>query len=727
MLGKLLNRTLTVSLCRKRLLQISHSHSSKMVNVTVDGFQLSVTSGTTILQAAAEVGIEIPRFCYHERLSVAGNCRMCLVEVEKNPKPVASCAMPVSEGMNVKTCSNMTRMAREGVMEFLLINHPLDCPICDQGGECDLQDQSMTFGSDRSRFRDINFSGKRAVEDKDMGPLIKTFMTRCIHCTRCIRFASEVAGVDDLGTTGRGADLQVGTYVDKMFASELSGNIIDLCPVGALTSKPYAFRARPWELVKTESIDVLDAVGSNIIISSCADEVLRILPRVNDFVNEEWISDKTRFAYDGLKRQRLTTPFIRNSCGELIPVSWQDALKAASNALLQAPENGVAAIVGDFMDAEALVALKDLINSIGSEMLCTEEKFLPDDPGCDLRSTYILNSQLKGVEDADFLLLIGTNPRYEAPVFNARIRKAYLENHLEIALIGPELNLTYDYMYCGDSPCSLEHFACECHPLSYKLSSAKRPMVVVGSGILQRSDGPIILARALSIAGTASEAEEGWKVFNILHRVASQVAALDIGYKSEIECIKRNPPQVLYLLGADRCLVSRNDLPENVFIIYQGHHGDNGVAMADIVLPGAAYTEKEATYVNTEGRVQWAHAAVTPPGYARADWKIIRALSEVMGYKLPYSTLLEVRRRMECVAPHLTRYGSTEDANFLEEGDELLQRTHGDLNTWPMDVDVKHLEHFYMTDTITRASPTMAKCAWAISSQRNNRYGVTNI
>ncbi|XP_046403203.1 NADH-ubiquinone oxidoreductase 75 kDa subunit, mitochondrial-like isoform X2 [Ischnura elegans] len=635
--------------------------------------------------------------------------------------------MPVSNGMNIRTTSEVARKAQEGIMEFLLVNHPLDCPICDQGGECDLQDLSLTFGSDRSRFVDINFSGKRAVEDKEIGPLIKTTMTRCIHCTRCIRFASEVAGVDDLGTTGRGNDSQVGTYVEKMFVSELSGNVIDLCPVGALTAKPYAFQARPWELRRTESIDVLDALGSNIIVCSRSNEVLRILPRENDFVNEEWISDKTRFACDGLKRQRLTTPYIRNCSGELIPVGWLDALEAASKPLRQASPNGIAAIVGDLVDVETLVVLKDLINSLGSETLCTEEEFLRRDPGCDLRSSYLLNSEIKGIEKADFLLLIGTNPRYEAPVLNARIRKAYLENELEIAVIGPELNLTYDYMYCGDSPCSLEQFACNCHPLSCKLNSAKRPMVVVGSGILQRCDGPRILALARIISECATEVEEGWKVFNVLHRVASQVAALDVGYLSGVECVKRNPPKVLYLVGADKCLVSRDDLPEDVFIIYQGHHGDNGAEMADVILPGAAYTEKEATYVNTEGRVQLANLAVNPPGYAREDWKIVRALSEVVGCKLPLENKLWVRRRMESIAPHLVRYGQVEEANFIKEGDELFQDICEDLDVWPLSVDIKYLEHFYITDVVTRASPTMSKCAWAVSSQRNTSYGVTDV
>uniref|UniRef100_A0A8C7Y4E0 NADH-ubiquinone oxidoreductase 75 kDa subunit, mitochondrial n=1 Tax=Oryzias sinensis TaxID=183150 RepID=A0A8C7Y4E0_9TELE len=393
--------------------------ASNMVEVFVDGKPVEVEAGTTVLQACDKAGIQIPRFCYHERLSVAGNCRMCLVEIEKAPKPVAACAMPVMKGWNILTNSEKTRKAREGVMEFLLANHPLDCPICDQGGECDLQDQSMQFGSDRSRFME----GKRAVEDKNIGPLIKTIMTRCIQCTRCVRFASEIAGVEDLGTTGRGNDLQIGTYVEKMFMSELSGNVIDICPVGALTSKPYAFTARPWETRKTESIDVLDAVGSNIVVSTRGGEVMRVMPRLHEDINEEWISDKTRFAYDGLKRQRLTQPMVKDAAGQLTPTSWEDALTRVAGALQSVQGNEVAGIAGGLVDAEALVALKDLLNRLDSENLCTEELFPMAGAGTDLRSNYLLNSRIAGIEESDLLLLVGTNPRYEAPLFNARIRK----------------------------------------------------------------------------------------------------------------------------------------------------------------------------------------------------------------------------------------------------------------------------------------------------------------
>ncbi|XP_049855933.1 NADH-ubiquinone oxidoreductase 75 kDa subunit, mitochondrial isoform X1 [Schistocerca gregaria] len=694
------------------------------LEVFIDDKRVLVDPGTTVLQAAAMVGVEIPRFCYHERLSVAGNCRMCLVEVEKSPKPVAACAMPVMKGWRIKTNSEMTRKAREGVMEFLLVNHPLDCPICDQGGECDLQDQSMAFGSDRSRFVDINFSGKRAVEDKDVGPLIKTIMTRCIHCTRCIRFASEVAGVDDLGTTGRGSDMQVGTYVQKFFLSELSGNVIDLCPVGALTSKPYSFTARPWETRKTESVDVLDAVGSNIVVTTRTGEVLRILPRENEEINEEWLSDKSRFACDGLKRQRLVTPMLKNASGELIAVEWEDALISASKAI-KAAGSSVAAIAGGLVDAEALVALKDLLNRLGSEALCTEYTFPQDGSGTDLRSNYILNSRIAGVEEADRILLIGTNPRFEAPILNTRIRKAYLHKESEIALIGPKVNLTYEYEHLGDSADVLKQLVSGQHPYSKVLSCSKRPIIILGADQLQRPDGATILALAQQLArntATAVKAPADWKVLNVLHRVASQVAALDIGYKAGVEEIRNNPPKVLFLLGADEGTISRSDLPADAFVIYQGHHGDVGASMADAIFPGAAYTEKQASYVNTEGRAQQTLVAVTPPGLAREDWKIIRALSEIIGKTLPYDNLNEIRHRLEEVSPNLVRYGNVEEANFFVQATELAKNVKTQLDSLPLDVKQKELEDFFMTDTISRASPTMAKCVQAVLKQKQSKY-----
>ncbi|CAK6979341.1 NADH-ubiquinone oxidoreductase 75 kDa subunit%2C mitochondrial-like [Scomber scombrus] len=710
--GRALAGAAKSSLAPSNTVRTSVRAASNMVEVFVDGKPVEVEPGTTVLQACEKVGVQIPRFCYHERLSVAGNCRMCLVEIEKAPKPVAACAMPVMKGWNILTNSEKTRKAREGVMEFLLANHPLDCPICDQGGECDLQDQSMQFGSDRSRFTE----GKRAVEDKNIGPLIKTIMTRCIQCTRCVRFASEIAGVEDLGTTGRGNNLQIGTYVEKMFLSEMSGNVIDVCPVGALTSKPYAFTARPWETRKTESIDVLDAVGSNIVVSTRGGEVMRVMPRLNEDVNEEWISDKTRFAYDGLKRQRLTQPLAKDESGQLTPTTWEDALTRVAGALQGVQGNEVAAIAGGMADAEALVALKDLLNRLNSENLCTEELFPMAGAGADLRSNYLLNSRITGIEEADLLLLVGTNPRYEAPLFNARIRKSWLHNDLRVAMVGHEVDLSYTYDHLGEEASILKEMANGTHPFCQVLSSAKRPVVLVGSSALQREDGAAILSAVSTIAQnarTSSGVEEGWKVLNVLHRVASQVAALDLGYKAGVEAIRKNPPKVLFLLGADSGCISRADLPKQSLIIYQGHHGDVGAPMADVILPGAAYTEKNATYVNTEGRSQHTRVAVTPPGVAREDWKIIRAVSELAGVSLPYESLEEVRSRLAEVSPNLVRYDDVEEANYFKQANELAQAVNQDLIAAPLIPPQISVKDFYMTDSISRASQTMAKCVKA--------------
>ncbi|KAJ7345427.1 hypothetical protein JRQ81_001377 [Phrynocephalus forsythii] len=688
----------------KRCVRPTATATSNLIEVFVDGHPVLVPPGTTVLQACEKVGMQIPRFCYHDRLSVAGNCRMCLVEIEKAPKPVAACAMPVMKGWNILTNSEKSRKAREGVMEFLLANHPLDCPICDQGGECDLQDQSMMFGSDRSRF----LEGKRAVEDKNIGPLVKTIMTRCIQCTRCIRFASEIAGVDDLGTTGRGNEMQVGTYIEKMFMSELSGNVIDICPVGALTSKPYAFTARPWETRQIESVDVLDAVGSNIVVSTRTGELL---------VSKAW-SLLFRFAYDGLKRQRLIGPMVKNEEGLLTYVSWEDALSRVAEMLQSHQGNDVAAIAGGLVDAEALVALKDLLNRVNSENLCTEEVFPTGGAGTDLRSNYLLNTKIAGVEEADVLLLVGTNPRFEAPLFNARIRKSWLHNELNVAVVGSHVDLTYSYDHLGDSPQILLDIASEKHPFSKVLNQAKKPMVVVGSAALQRGDGAALLSAISTIAQNArtkSGVGDDWKVLNILHRVASQVAALDLGYKPGVDAVRKNPPKVLYLLGADAGCVTRQDLPKNCFIIYQGHHGDTGAPMADVILPGAAYTEKTATYVNTEGRAQQTRVAVTPPGMAREDWRIIRALSEVAGITLPYDNLEQVRKRLEQVSPNLVRYDDVEDANYFKQASELSKTVNQKLLADPLVPPQLTVKDFYMTDPISRASQTMAKCVKAVT------------
>lgn len=691
------------------------------IEVFVDDKSVMVQPGITVLQACAEAGVEIPRFCYHERLSIAGNCRMCLVEIERMPKPQASCAVPVMKGQRIKTNSAITKKAREGVMEFLLVNHPLDCPVCDQGGECDLQDQAMMFGQDRSRFTDTLFSGKRATEDKNLGPLIKTSMNRCIHCTRCVRFASEVAGVDDLGTTGRGGDMQIGTYVEKLFKSEVSGNVIDLCPVGALTSKPYAFTARPWELRKTNSIDVMDALGSNIVVHHRAGDVMRILPRVNEDINEEWIDDKTRFAYDGLRRQRLVTPMIRGSDGLLKPCEWDDALYAIADKLTRYSGSEIAGIAGGLVDAEALVALKDLCNRLGSETVCVEEKF---PIATDLRSNYLLNTSIASIEQADLILLIGTNPRYEAPMLNTRIRKSTINNETNVFLIGQKVDLSYEHVNLGDSCQIIQDILSGKHEFCKLLAKAKKPMIILGSSNLQRDDSDAlfsVVARLAEKLRTQNGVDsQNWRVLNVLHRWASQVAALDLGYKTGLDAIKSVKPKFLYNLGADESSIDRSQMNQSEsFIVYQGHHGDKGAQQADVVLPGAAYTEKSATYVNTEGRAQQTQMTVVPPGKAKNDWKILVALSQVLQVALPYQNLDQVRARLHDVSPNLTSYGQLENANFQKESLNILSNAKLSVDK-PLRVAQTELSHFYMTNSIARASSTMAKCVKSFEEMKSS-------
>ena len=585
-----------------------------MTKLTIDGKEIEVPAGSSVIQACEAAGVEIPRFCYHERLNIAGNCRMCLVEVSPGPpKPQASCALPVAENMVVKTNTPMVKKAREGVMEFLLINHPLDCPICDQGGECDLQDQAMEYGTGISRFEE----NKRAVQDKYMGPLIKTQMTRCIHCTRCIRFSSEVAGVPELGATGRGEHMEVGTYIEKAISSELSGNLVDICPVGALTSRPYAFVARPWELTKTESVDVMDAVGSNIRVDARQNTVLRILPRLNEDINEEWISDKTRHACDGLRTQRLDVPYVRKD-GKLQEASWDEALKVVAEKLKSVPGGKIAAIAGDMACAESMFALRELMLSLGSPHLdCRQDGAKLDASD---RASYIFNTTIAGIENADVILLVGTNPRHEASLINARIRKTYLKGKLKVYAIGDPVNLTYKTDWLGNNPKLLNDIAAGKHPLSEVLKKAEKPMIIVGQGALARADGAEILKASRAIADAHGLVKEGWNGFNVLHRAASRVAGLDMGFVPQaggkdvqgiLEAARKWDIEVVYLLGADEIDTSQLG---NAFVIYQGHHGDKGAHRADVILPGAAYTEKSATYVNTEGRVQQTTAAVSPPG-----------------------------------------------------------------------------------------------------------------
>ncbi len=596
-----------------------------MAKVTVDGIEVEVPNGSTVLQACEAAGKEIPRFCYHERLSIAGNCRMCLVEIERAPKPVSSCSFPVADNMVVKTDSPMVRNGRRGVMEFLLINHPLDCPICDQGGECDLQDQALGYGMDHSRYEE----NKRAVKDKDLGPLVKTVMTRCIHCTRCIRFISEVAGVPDLGATSRGESMEVGTYVEKALGSELSGNIIDLCPVGALTSKPYAFTARPWELKKTDSIDALDAVGTNIRIDSRGPEVLRILPRINDDVNEEWLGDKSRFFVDGLKRRRLDRPWVRRD-GKLMPANWAEAFAAIAERVQGVPGERIGAVAGDLCDAESMLALKDLMAALGSANLdCRQDGARLD---ASRRDFYLFNSTIAGIEEADALVLVGSNPRHEAPVLNARIRKQWLHTTMPIGVIGPATDLTYGVTALGDGPAAISALLDGSHSFAPMLRDAKKPMVIVGQGALRRPDGAAVLAACWRLAAGFGALGAGWHGFNVLHTAAARVGGLDLGFVPGpggrgFEAMLGGRVDVLWLLGADEFDTAR--IGADTFVVYQGHHGDRGAARADVILPGSAFTEKPGTYVNTEGRVQRGLLAVYPPGQAREDWRILRAFSEV--------------------------------------------------------------------------------------------------
>ena len=680
-----------------------------MPKLTIDGKEIEVAAGSTVIQACEAAGVEIPRFCYHERLEIAGNCRMCLVEVSPGPpKPQASCALPAAENMVVKTNTPMVKKAREGVMEFLLINHPLDCPICDQGGECDLQDQAMAYGTGKSRYHEH----KRAVEDKYMGPLVKTQMTRCIHCTRCIRFITDVAGVPELGATGRGEHMEVTTYVEKALTSELSANIIDLCPVGALTSKPYAFMARPWELKKTESIDVLDAVGSNIRIDSRGEAVLRVLPRLNEDVNEEWISDKTRYACDGLRTQRLDRPYIRKN-GALQEASWQEAFAAIAARIKDTAPTKIAAIAGDLACVEGMTALKDLMKNIGSAHLdCRQDGAKIGNAS---RRDYLFNSTISGIDEADVLLLIGTNPRFEAPIINARIRKRYLTGKLKVYAIGEALDLTYKTEWLGNNPAVLNEILSGKHPLATALKAAQKPMLVLGSGMLARKDGAEIHAAAKAIAANAGMVKDDWNGFNVLHAAASRAGGLDIGFlpqqagrdtASIIEGAHKGDIDVLYLLGADEIDMSRLG---KAFIIYQGHHGDAGANRADVILPGAAYTEKDATYVNTEGRMQRTHLAVFPPGSAREDWKILRALSEYVGDTLPYDSLAEIRAHIENNAPHLT---------YADEVAQTAWQAGPAKASYAFDAApcAYPIRNFYMTDPISRCSRTMAECTAEIKS-----------
>ncbi|WP_207537054.1 NADH-quinone oxidoreductase subunit NuoG [Sabulicella rubraurantiaca] len=662
-----------------------------MAKVTVDGIEVEVPNGASALQACEAAGKEIPRFCYHERLSVAGNCRMCLVEVEKAPKPVASCAYPVMDGMKIFTDTETVRKARRGVMEFLLINHPLDCPICDQGGECDLQDQAVAYGKSFSRYEE----GKRAVKDKYVGPLIKTIMNRCIHCTRCVRFSQEVAGVPEMGATGRGEQMEIGTYVEKALSTELSGNLIDICPVGALTSRPYAFISRPWELSKIESVDVMDALGAPVRVDVRAGEVLRVLPRQNDEVNEEWLADRSRFAIDGLKRRRLDRPWVRRD-GKLVAASWAEAFQAVAAGL---KGKRLGAIAGDTCDAESLFALKQMLNALGS----TSYDARQDGARLDASRPdfYLFNSGIAGIDDADALVIIGSNPRLESPVLNARIRRRWLAGGFRVGMIGPDAELTYAAERLGTGPQDIAAAA------SF-LEGAERPMIILGRGALARPDGAAVLKAAWDLAASVNALREDWHGFNLLHHFGGQVGALDVGFVPgegghDVEGMLGGGVNALWLLAADEFDVAR--IPAGTFVVYQGHHGDRAAARADVILPGAAYTEKDGTYVNTEGRVQRGRLSTMPPGEAREDWRIIRAASQFLGVTLPFDTLDALRGEMAANHPALARLnagpvrGCTDSAGPGGEGP---------LSGEPF---VPAITNYWQVDPISRASAVMAECA----------------
>jgi NADH-quinone oxidoreductase subunit G len=674
-----------------------------MTKIIIDGKELDVPAEYTLLQACEAAGAEIPRFCFHERLSIAGNCRMCLIEVKGGPpKPTASCAMsvrdlragPKGEPPVVETNSPMARKARHGVMEFLLINHPLDCPICDQGGECDLQDQAMAYGVDTSRYHE----NKRAVENKYIGALVKTSMNRCIHCTRCVRFTTEVAGVSELGAIGRGEDMEITTYLEKAMTSELQGNVVDLCPVGALTSKPYEFHARPWELAKTESIDVMDALGSAIRIDSRGREVARILPRVNEAINEEWISDKTRHVVDGLKTQRLDRPYLRVD-GKLQPTTWPQAFAAIAAQAKASSAARIGAIAGDLASIEEMFALKALMEKLGVANIDCRQDGSKLDPKFG-RASYLFNSTIAGIDEADAIMIIGANPRIEAPVLNARIRKRWLKGNCLIGVVGQKLDLTYPYNYLGAGPESLAAFAD--HPPANKA----KPMFILGAGAFARSDGEAVLSLAAKAALSLGVIKDGWNGFNVLHSAASRVGGLDLGFApgqgglDAPAMAAAGGLDLLFNLGADEI-----EIAPGAFVVYVGTHGDRGAHRADVILPGAAYPEKTGVYVNTEGRPQFAERATFPPGDAREDWAILRALSDALGARLPFDSLTQLRAALSAAYPHL---GRLDEITPATADLAALAALGGALDKAPL---VTPIADFYLTNPIARASKTMAECS----------------
>jgi NADH-quinone oxidoreductase subunit G len=675
-----------------------------MSKIIIDGKEIDVPPEYTLLQACEAAGAEVPRFCFHERLSIAGNCRMCLVEVKGGPpKPTASCAMsvrdlrpgPKGEPPVVATNSPMARKARQGVMEFLLINHPLDCPICDQGGECDLQDQAMGYGVDTSRYAE----NKRAVENKYIGALVKTSMNRCIHCTRCIRFTTEVAGISELGAIGRGEDMEITSYLEMALTSELQGNVVDLCPVGALTSKPTEFHARPWEYTKTESVDVMDALGSAIRVDSRGREVIRILPRVNEAINEEWISDKTRHVVDGLKTQRLDRPYVRVN-GKLKVASWPQAFAAIAAKVKGAKPERIGALAGDLASVEEMFALKALADKLGVKSIDCRQDGSKLHPKFG-RASYLFNSTVAGIDEADAIMIIGSNPRFESPVLNARIRKRWLKGGLLAGVVGSQADLTYKYNYLGAGPQSLAQFAE--HPPANK----QKPMFILGAGAFARADGEAVLSLAAKTALSLGVVKDGWNGFNVLHNAASRVGGLDIGFVpgggglDALSLVKQGAVDLIFNLGADEI-----EIEPGAFVVYIGSHGDRGAHRADVILPGAAYTEKTGTYVNMEGRPQFAERATFPPGDAREDWAILRALSDTLGARLPFDTAGALRAAIAAAHPHLAAIDqiAATDASALSSLVGLGGATSDQ-------AFASSVSDFYFTNPIARASRVMAECA----------------
>ena len=676
-----------------------------MAKAKVNGVEVEFDPGMTVLQVAELAGEEIPRFCYHERLSIAGNCRMCLVEVKPGPpKPQASCALPAAEGQEIFTNTPMVKKAREGVMEFLLINHPLDCPICDQGGECDLQDQSVAYGKGDSRYTE----NKRAVEEKNLGPTIKTFMTRCIQCTRCVRFTTEVAGVAEMGMISRGENAEIITYLEQSVSSELSGNVNDLCPVGALTHRPWSFNYRPWELTKTETIDVMDAVGAHIRIDNRGPAVLRALPRLKEDVNEEWLTDKSRYAVDGLSRQRLDKPYVRKG-GKLIAVSWDEALSVVASQIKGADKSRVGVIAGDLCDAETMKAAKDLFYSIGVTNLDCRQDGARIGPVTQStpREAWLFNTGIAGIEEADAILLVGTDLRHEASLINVRIRKSWLKGKVSIGVVGEASDLTYDYTHLGVGPKALKDF--KKHAFRDVLRNAKKPAILIGSGAISGEDGAAILKDIADVADSCGVIKDGWNGFNIVHTAASRVAGLDLGFVPVGEALDagamlKGGLDVVVLLGADE--IDTSGL-KDTFVVYIGSHGDVGAAAADVILPGAAYTEKSGIYTNLEGRVQIAERCVFPKGDAKEDWAILRALSGHLGQVLPYDSLAQLREKL--ITDHPV-FGRIDVKPATKSFDVKVLGAKGDVKD---KVFSSPIRDFYMTNPIARASVAMAECSAA--------------